>query len=1267
MQLDKFHSAFPCMSVIQDKVWKHTAKTLYEQIVKRECPLFPLITRDFEMLKIGNEKEDKMSTTPRSETTELANQILEKCVDTKWVSVLSGRFPAYFDDLKWVVRIGYPTQYYYGMYRQNHYELLKLASKESEFLSGLLKNLGMTIIESPMWIFSSMRDAGIDVQNVSPKEVLRFLKSFSSNETGTCNITKINVSVSETSFRDVHGVCYITKFCLMDKTLSAADFSEVPLLTSESEHLRVFEEANKIFLTSVKDLLPQSANNIAHSLQRGFLANSEILKTFVKNMEIQDFSNHLKFNFVPNLISGSIEPYEEAKLPNKTWITHFWRFLAENCFHLERMSIRKMTMDKKTVETEKPLNVLISTVLKYLGDCSFLPAFTNGTQNLYPLKFGKHVLKILPYVDNPEQLALKDLNVPLLDETCFTTEKRCSIKEKRCILEILKCLLASVENVIDTLNCLYFNRTALNCQMTACETMLKFFDRNLKILRKDINCRMKLRHLPFYSGLDKNFISLKEREIILLPDEIPTEGLKEFGLRCSLTFIRPKDVSRDFWEYLGCVTTTSTELYIKHVLPKFNSLPNTAILQHLKFIKDIMISRLNYDNDKQKLLSLDYLLRDIAFIPAGENRLARACEFFNPHKEIFKIENQLCRESEVPPSPFDGEEWEEFLIHCGMKSDMTPEIFIDFAKRVEKLGDVCGLTSLVRDNSYRMVDILLSDDTSTITMNYEHIIQKIRFLYPHQVRQVLQMLVPQFEGGNRLVCFQDSTMPSNGLLVWTVMGIFAEDIQYKMRAKTDNMTATKYFGLLEPPLQNVLDHINILCHALSGSMSEICAKNTDIEAEVTRVMTKIYEFLSKRGNGVSVRFLSDVPFIFIKDRRLFVLPEQIVLEMNAHEEIPPYLCKMPVYFGQFHSVFKMHGAAETLTCGHLARVLLKIWKKSEGKILEPNEISSTKTAVKTLFSKLSREFLGDLNDFDLYLPSKSQRLIKSSALVFIDDKRLEERIKVTLSDMEYFVGFTELSMTVNDHVSEINRLPAKHLPQFLSKVVKEQIEKECKRLVVSSDFARTLQKFLHSIELVAGICRLVRHEQYENDDRCGEGKEIEIQKKLQSVRVRCVEQIKTLLFFEDKPLPNTTESKAVFSAEELDEDDSPILCIYLSETTVSRDSFYKENWNIISKHLNAFLGKPIKENIIHLPDILACIDEPKSIESKLDYGEIRRLESLDQRLPTRPGQKMVATGRIRPSVSSFGQALKYFVQLGVLQMSPVSRKGIKSPALPDGR
>nr|XP_022324106.1 sacsin-like isoform X6 [Crassostrea virginica] len=87
------------------------------------------------------------------------------------------------------------------------------------------------------------------------------------------------------------------------------------------------------------------------------------------------------------------------------------------------------------------------------------------------------------------------------------------------------------------------------------------------------------------------------------------------------------------------------------------------------------------------------------------------------------------------------------------------------------------------------------------------------------------------------------------------------------------------------------------------------------------------------------------------------------------------------------------------------------------------------------------------------------------------------------------------------------------------------------------------------------------------------------------------------------------------------------------------------------------------KSVFHITDTVMVISGKTILFIDPLYEEI----DPKKRLPTRPGQKMVATGRIRPSVSSFGQALKYFVQLGVLQMSPVSRKGIKSPALPDGR
>ncbi|XP_078326289.1 sacsin-like isoform X3 [Crassostrea virginica] len=1289
-QLDRFHKAFPCMFKIKDKVWKYTAKTLFEHISKSNCCVFPIVRREYDIVTNESEKENNSSTKLQNEpekenvsstklqnepekeensstklqnepekendlstklqnepekendsstkhqneaekendsSTKLVNEpeqendsltkLLSESkesqnsnfenvhLEIKWVPALSGKFPVYFDSVTCILKEDFWSQNHYSTYGLKHAEIRASATKQSEFITGVLKDLGMKIIESPMWIFYSMKDAKIDVQCVSPKDVLFFLKSYSSDELDSCKIAKINVPVSETRFHNVHGVNCIVKFCLKDKQLTAVDFLKVPLLLSEAKNLLQFEETNQIFITSVKNLLPRSANKLAHSSQFYLLRKKKVFESFIKFLDIEDFSGHVAENVSLNLCRGTVEAMNPVDLPQKTWITSFWRFLAENLTFLEDSSFLEDEARKK----DNPLTVLCSTVLRHLGKCSFLPVYRNKTQELYPLEFGKRVFKLQKRGDRPEPLhvALQELQAPIFDERCFDFTKR----EERSVSDISSGLLASVADVFDVLHCLFFNISSLNLTQNACETVLGYFDGQLQRLKEDGSCVMKLKCLPFYSGLFGKFLTLKKKKIIVLPKEFPIEGLEEFGLRCEVTFIKANGVSLEFFGYLGCIIPTTAELYINHILPNFNNLPTTSILRHLMFIKNIVIQDLKYypDDVKQQNLSrLDHLLKNIAFIPVNENRLAKACEFFNPHKDIFKIKNQLCKQSEIPPSPFDEEEWEEFLVHSGMISEMTPKIFADFANRLERLGSLHGLTQEVKANSCRMVNILFTDKALNENTDWFHMIQYVKFLIPHQISDIFYTLVPQVRKEKGLICFSDSTLPSNHLLVWTVMGIVSEDIAYMMR--NIGWKAAKLLGFQEyPPLQYVLDHTRMLCLVLSKNFDEMCLKNKDTERAVTKVMTRIYEYLQRERDFTSVDFLKQVPFIYINDRALFVLPEQVVLDMNTHEEIPPYLCKMPMHFGQFYSLFKRHGAEEILTSGHLANVLCKIWKKSNGKTLEPNEMDSTKKAVKSLFSKLQTEKTSGLNFSNLYLPSKSKRLVLSSSLVFIDDKLLEKRINTSLPEMEYFAGFNELDIAVDDPISEMNRIPGKHLPQFLSKIVREQINPESKNMVVHSDFAKKLQTFLHTPDFGSGICRLVRDERYKNHSRLEEREEKEIMEKLQSVKVKCVGQLITIMVFNDETLPNTSESKSVFPAFEIEEKDLQVLCIYLAETTLLNDSLLKKDLKQISLSLNTYLGKPLKENIIHLPDVLACMHDSSEIENELDGAEISKLET----------------------------------------------------------
>lgn len=159
------------------------------------------------------------------------------------------------------------------------------------------------------------------------------------------------------------------------------------------------------------------------------------------------------------------------------------------------------------------------------------------------------------------------------------------------------------------------------------------------------------------------------------------------------------------------------------------------------------------------------------------------------------------------------------------------------------------------------------------------------------------------------------------------------------------------------------------------------------------------------------------------------------------------------------------------------------------------------------------------------------------------------------------------------------------------------MDSECKKAIISSDYAKKLQTFLRSPSFFFGVCRLVRDELYQNGNSFGEEQAIEIQKRLQSVEVKCVEKLKTKMIFEGKVLPNTIKRKTVFSTTESDDKELTRLIIYFEANgTVNNSTWLKS--------LNVFLGKPLKDNHIHLLDILKFIKDPNGMERELDSLDI---------------------------------------------------------------
>ncbi|XP_048775772.2 sacsin-like [Ostrea edulis] len=1230
--LDIFHRVFPSMKSLKDKVWQYAAAELY-RFIKINCKFFSIVHREYQSIDMS--KADKTTAKPSEVEEQIANMpaantiIHDQPLKVTWTTLQC----AIFDDIRWQLRPEYKKDGYYYTYGKSQRKLHEDCSKESEFLAGCLKDLGMLLIETPLWVFSSMKDAGIEnVQTVSPKVVLQFLKTYKMGVKNRCVIEKVDIPVTHTRMRNTNVVISLLYYCVRDKLLTATDFEHVPLLLTADNYLREFRNDCIIYLAKFPNLLPKSTNVMAHLGQIRTLESFSTLQIFVKKVEIGNFAKLLCNNISSAYCTKVSKVWNQKSdnIPNVQWMKCFWAFIAQNshsCVKEEQAKSKdtkvkeecEKAKSKDTKTEEECLKDFATNMLMLLGEWNFVPALVKRNSEIYDcfifsLSHGKNVFRPIFGECSDEQDALKGLDVPLLDERCLPSFRE-GFQNIHYLPALLQSVVSTVKNVKDILDCLYLNSSRLNrTRHHNCLTVLEYFGRNLKTLQENSHSKERLASLPLYYDIFHGCVSVQGENVIILPDSVPKEGLKEWSRTQGILLIKEERHLTELYLYVGCRNVTDIEFYINCLLPGFHGLPPPTVMFHMKYIKDVVRPSLQYKSKKYQLQQkqLDALLQKTPFLPTGNDEYACACEFFNPHKSIFQVENRLCKPSELPPKPFNDYEWEDFLIHCGMKSEFTPEIFLEIANRLQELGNMEGITAVVQENSENLVRILFCYDSNLRkSFPFMNDVKHIRFLCPHPVSKRLTKVVPQHDHDRNLICFQKSTSPSNELLCWSTMKLVSEMTRDAMKVLPKNDQVREALELYEtPPMLHVVNHVKNVCSS-RNQLSELIARSNENENTVTKIMSHVYLYLQQNMLDIPVASLREVPFIFIKNRKVLTIPQRVVLNMNEDEEIPPYLYKAPVYFGQYQSVFQACGAVDTLLCKHLANVLHEIYVASEGNVLEPNERKSTKMAMQQLFRKLKVEKGSEIILPLLYLPSKNHNLVRCDEMVFVDDQLIEQRIGSCMPDLDFFIGFKDMEMMhVSDPLAEINLLPERHRPKLLSRIVTEKLKPDCKEIDVQSDLAWCLQQFLRSEDFFFGLCRLVRHEFYKNDRMFNKAQQVEIFEKLQLVSVFQLGKLETVLMYKKSTLLNTEKRRKVFGEEVYeDTNNSAELCIYFkTKQNVSAAFWINDIAKELSSILNRFLGDVLLKNQMFLPDVLKCMQNPSKIEYELNNNEIMAVE-----------------------------------------------------------
>ncbi|XP_062586441.1 sacsin-like [Saccostrea cucullata] len=842
------------------------------------------------------------------------------------------------------------------------------------------------------------------------------------------------------------------------------------------------------------------------------------------------------------------------------------------------------TKVSNAAKKEKFLKEFSELLLLHLKRCNLLPV-TKGKNGLFvfPLGSGTNILLTKGY--EREHGALLNMNVPLID---------------------LQSLPAG---------------DAFACNKKSVNTMFNYMSEHLVNLREKEKSKQILRNLPMYFTVSNNFKSARDRTVILLSDDIPKKGLEELGDKTKTIFLPENKTFRELYEFLGFMEPNKCELYTIHVLPNFELLPINAIEEHLQFIRDNLLPQLlNSQTMEEKKEQIRKLLRETAFLKRGDGCLAQACEFYNPHQKLFSLENQLCLSSELPPKPFNEKVWEGFLIFSGMlcEINITSEIFVTFAERLETLADKTGISDVVERNSSHLLKLLffgpfkLSKDRTILRE-----VRKLRFICPHKMDDICVSFLKQYTDTRRLICYSEATLPSNCLIAWSQMDIVSNkaDPFFLLQDCSYSAYVIEELNIRNPTLESVVNHIQLFCSSLHPLLEQSKPEIVRREQLIAKIMQEAYKYLSEHGNAWSVERLSGVPFVFLKERKILTTPDHVVLNINEKDEILPFICKASVFFGQYHELFKKYGAAVYATSSHYAKLLSEIKSKSYDRELSIDELECIRKAIKGLFSiRRSENKDVQLGVPKLYLLTKENKLEDSKEMVFIDNVLLQKRIGVNMPTFSFFIGFKTLHMNVKDQMSVIKLLPEKFRPQLLSQLVTEDLEVNSKKTIIkNSNTALCLESFICCHEFLEGMFRIILDRHFRCNMPFSETEQRTVKHKLKNISFTQLEFLTTVLVYEDEVLPNTEETNTIFAKRKTTECDEMLSIYFTVHECTSLITWMNTNSISMSTQINDYLDNILGDRIIFLPKVLECFQNPAAISCVLDSLKVMR---SDESLPS---------------------------------------------------
>jgi hypothetical protein len=614
---------------------------------------------------------------------------------------------------------------------------------------------------------------------------------------------------------------------------------------------------------------------------------------------------------------------------------------------------------------------------------------------------------------------------------------------------------------------------------------------------------------------------------------------------CDPIIIVKRNELSKLYAHLNLLTLNDLESFLLLCLPQFHKLDAKAQYNLLKFVYEEILEK-SFIHEKEKCFKL---LKERLCIQTQKGEQKPIGELYDMKNATLK---SILNESHFPDQTFDSPQCLKFLKEAGLRTCLPADVCKSCMNEIEEKVSTSGWTDELRTKSKFIYEHLIEN-----WQKYDESVVQQRFLEPHcPDKRFVQLIYPFEYAEFNKTCLKlsDAELQRYEALVWSSSFILPSFVQID----GDEQKAD-FFKLSRKPCFALVNlHLNNLCESV-GSKSFFNSENdgeksSQVEEVLVETLSTIYKYVDELTQNEQqkdmCKQLEDKEIIWSSSTRKFVTPARTCVNLEAQDEIPPFLYALSPSLKEFKSLFVRIGAKDKLSALLYGDILRKMAKVCGDDYLNSNELCKSLKAMECFFKYLKHDESNSISSQyklpGLYLVSTELKLERSSLIVIVDNREnLDDIAKLPQEKFLFNPGEKVLKMSTNEIKPFIDKIFISQRPTLFSQkyestydyTLPEDPDSQRQNLLTSLE--RKYQQIFTSRQLHRCLARCIANEEARSSSPkhlpIDEVEKV-IRERLSSIKVTCVEYLETSLCFrkltQQQKIEQTVEERACYLTHE---------------------------------------------------------------------------------------------------------------------------------------